>query len=1226
MIRLSVRFAAPCSPVSVRIGRVVARGFPRVEEVPEAFMFVPGQVSTPVEHSSVRWLWLVLAFVLAASTARAQSTNPPSMVANTNLASRLIEAAGQVEFITPGQTNWQKASCGLTLTPGDRVRTREQSRAAVQLSDRSVIRLNERTTLEILPPRNAEKKRFGLPGGSIFFFNREKPADVEFDTPLAAGAIRGTEFFLEVAEADKAVHLALIDGLVGLQTQTGEVALQRGEDLRLAPGQPPQKTALVNAIAMIQWALYYPAILNTDELSFDASELGPLSSTLENYRAGDLLAALAAWPAGFRETSTGAVSLHAQLELAVGRVSESEQLVSRLPADAPAATALRELIAVVRGEAGVTNFTPHSSSEWLAHSYRLQSKADLPAARAAARKVASLAPKFGFAHARVAELEFSFGNRVAALEELKQTYLLSPRLASAYALQGFVLLAQDETKAALVQFERARELDAALGSAWLGRGLCLMRERNFLEARSAFQAAAALEPQRGLFRSYLGKVESELGEAKAAGKEFNLAKQLDPNDPTAWLYSALNLWQENRFNEAIRDLEKSSDLNDNRAAFRSRLLLDQDRAVRSANLAALYDDAGLPDVSRHAAAQAVSESYANFSGHLFLADSLAAQESVNRFDLRFETARQSELLVANLLAPPGAGNLSQTLSQQEHLRLFDERPIGVSTLSEYTSHGDWRQTGTTFGTLNGFSYALDASYEKLNGQQANGDAERRQFALTLKQRVTPDDEAYFQIGTYHADMGDVANYFYPTQSVRGFHAEENQEPTLYAGWHHQWSPGSHTLFLFSRLDDRFTSRDPNKNILFLQTDFSGSKILAVQQGPLPPFPDGQGPVNSDLSSDFTLYSAELQHIWETSRYSLILGGRWQSGSVDTHSKMTDVFPSEPQPNPVTDQTVDGSLERGDAYTYATWQVIDSLQLIGGASYTHISYPDNLDLPPLSTGETSNDLLSPKAGLLFQPWKGGLFRASYTKSLGGLYFDNSVRLEPTQVGGFNQAFRSLLPESVAGLVPGSEFETISAGFDQSLASGTFFGVETEQLSSHGERDVGAFEFFAPILTEATATTTRDKLNFREQNLSAYAGQLLGDYFSVASRYRISYAKLHEHFPDIPSSALGYDELARDESATLQQLSFTANFNHPSGLFAQWESSWYRQNNFGSNPDLPDENFWQHNISVGYRFPRRAAELRVGLLNLLDTDYRLNPLNLHADLPRDRTLAVSLRLNF
>jgi len=36
--------------------------------------------------------------------------------------------------------------------------------------------------------------------------------------------------------------------------------------------------------------------------------------------------------------------------------------------------------------------------------------------------------------------------------------------------------------------------------------------------------------------------------------------------------------------------------------------------------------------------------------------------------------------------------------------------------------------------------------------------------------------------------------------------------------------------------------------------------------------------------------------------------------------------------------------------------------------------------------------------------------------------------------------------------------------------------------------------------------------------------------------------------------------------------------------------------------------------------------VGVLNLTDQDYRLNPLNLYPDLPRSRTFAASLQFNF
>jgi outer membrane receptor protein involved in Fe transport len=321
------------------------------------------------------------------------------------------------------------------------------------------------------------------------------------------------------------------------------------------------------------------------------------------------------------------------------------------------------------------------------------------------------------------------------------------------------------------------------------------------------------------------------------------------------------------------------------------------------------------------------------------------------------------------------------------------------------------------------------------------------------------------------------------------------------------------------------------------------------------------------------------------------------------------------------------VERGNAYAYLTWRVFEPLRLIGGLSYDHLEYPRNADLPPLVGGTDSAEQLSPKLGLVFTPWERGQLRAAYTRSLGGLYFDNSVRLEPSQVAGFNQTFRSLIPESVAGLVPGTEFETVGVGFDQSFARGTWFGVEAELLTSDGDRTVGTLTNSIPFLPLPDSVgSTRQTLEFRERNLSAYAGQLLGDAFSVGLRYRWSEADLDSRFPEIPAGTTGLSLLEQDETARLQQLSFTANFHHRNGLFAQWESAWFDQHSSGYTPALADEAMWQHNLMVGYRFPRRLAEVRVGLLNLTDEDYRLNPLNLHAALPRSRTLALSVRFNF
>src|SRR5262249_45220262 len=157
-----------------------------------------------------------------------------------------------------------------------------------------------------------------------------------------------------------------------------------------------------------------------------------------------------------------------------------------------------------------------------------------------------------------------------------------------------------------------------------------------------------------VLRSYLGKAFADAWDDARASKELKIARGLDPNDPTSWLYSALLKQQQNRINEAVDDLEASQERNDNRSLFRSRLLLDEDRAVRSANLVSIYRDVGMFDYSIREASRAVTADYANYSAHLFLANSYNELRDPNLINLRYETATFSEYLVANLLAPVGA--------------------------------------------------------------------------------------------------------------------------------------------------------------------------------------------------------------------------------------------------------------------------------------------------------------------------------------------------------------------------------------------------------------------------------------------------------------------------------------------------------------------------------------------------------------------------------------------
>ena len=69
------------------------------------------------------------------------------------------------------------------------------------MGDGSVLQLDELTTIEIKPPKDAaDHATINLPRGSAYFFNKGNSPEVNIETPSANGAIRGTAFVLTVRE------------------------------------------------------------------------------------------------------------------------------------------------------------------------------------------------------------------------------------------------------------------------------------------------------------------------------------------------------------------------------------------------------------------------------------------------------------------------------------------------------------------------------------------------------------------------------------------------------------------------------------------------------------------------------------------------------------------------------------------------------------------------------------------------------------------------------------------------------------------------------------------------------------------------------------------------------------------------------------------------------------------------------------------------------------------
>lgn len=1070
-----------------------------------------------------------------------------------------------------------------------------------------------------------------LKSGSLYVSHRGPAPPPWIRTRQADIVPKGTEYAVTVNPDLDQTELLVLEGGAEISNDT-ETRLLSPLSLAVAtPGRPIEVRSVLQATNIVQWWTFHPGILDVDELDSRTSRDGPMQASLRAYRAGDLREAFRLHPAqdpSWLPQTESARTYWAAVLLGAGEVARAQLELARLGADLPLANALRTLTwAVSHPELRSAQPAPQTepelrtASEWLALSYELQAAQRLGDALRSARRAVERSARFGFGWVRVAELELSHGRVTPAREALQIALELSPRNAQAHALQGFLEASQNRLKPALSAFDEAIRLDPQMGNGWLGRGLTRIRRGELEAGRRDLRTAALVEPHRSLVRSYAGKAFGDAGWMQAARDELALAGMLDAKDPTPWLYQALLDQQDNRINEGIQNLEISVALNDNRRVYRSAFLLDEDRAVRSVNLANLYRDAGLTDLSVREATRAVNADYANAAAHQFLADSYSALRDPRQVNLRYEAPWFSEFLVANLLAPVGAGTLSQTISQQEYSKLLQRDGFGVASETTWTSNGDWMESGAQVGQFGNFEYALDSFYRSEVGQRSNNDLEQLTVSLKAKTQFQPADTLFLQSLFYDQQAGDVAQYYEqdtpdsaqaysPAKPNPLLRSTERQEPIVLAGWHHEWKPGVHSLLLVSPWRASASVDNP------LNLPWVG---VREEDGSITRVTDGVEPAALEYATRFTGWSAELQQLWQAHSHSVVGGLRFQSGQFDTQAAMdVRAFHNAPPDQPyVQDFGAVPSMRRMSVYAYDQWQVLPWVLVTAGLTYDRLEAPVNFTLPPLTGAEDTLDQTSPKVGLTLAPWKGGTLRAAYTRALGGVSFDQSYRLEPVQVAGFTQIHRGLMPESLVGLVAGQDLEHCGVALEQQFRTRTYLAVAAHQTTSAASRGVGAFIFDSPTVTYAPATL-EESLRFQERVLDATANQLLSKHFALGLHYRLSEAELDGVLADVNDSLV-------HQRSVLHQLAFSTRFNHPCGFFARWDSVWSHQSNAADASSFDGDDFWQHNLWAGWRFWQRRAEIAVGVLNLGDQGYHLYPLSYYPETYRERTLGVSARFS-
>ena len=607
----------------------------------------------------------LLIVVVQAGTATAQ---------NCQAVGQLYSLDGQVEVQRNGV--WQPAALNQSLCQRDAVRTGSLSRAAVMLINEAVLRIDQDTTVYLVNIVTDEQQpsMLDLTTGAFQSFSR-RPRALEVNTPYLNAAVQGTEFVIR-AEA-RQTSLTVFEGTVAAGNRHGRVVVNSGHSISASAGRTPRSYILVRPWDTVQWGLYYPPILAIGE----TSDLRPeLAAALERAKQHDIAGALAALkrvPPDERDASF--YLLEAAFLLSVGRVDEALKIINQAIARnerAGLAYALRAVIEVVKNEKvkalqdakrGVA-LEPKAAAPRIALSYAQQANFDLKGARDTLLEATALQPQNALAWARLGELWLMFGYRKRAREAAETGVQLAPDLERVHLVFGFTALTEFRTKVAREAFTRAIELDSADPHARFGLGLAIIRDGALTEGRRYLEMAVGLDSTNSLLRSYLGKAYFEEKRDPLDARQFALAKELDPLDPTPYLYDAIRLQSINRPVEAMLSMEKSIELNDNRLVFRSRELLDSDRATRGANLAQIYDTLGFGQLAVNQGYESLIIDPGNTSAHRFLADAYVAVP-------RREIARVSELLQAQMLQDININPMQPSLAETNLSLAVARRPV-----------------------------------------------------------------------------------------------------------------------------------------------------------------------------------------------------------------------------------------------------------------------------------------------------------------------------------------------------------------------------------------------------------------------------------------------------------------------------------------------------------------------------------------------------------------------
>jgi tetratricopeptide (TPR) repeat protein len=1141
---------------------------------------------TCTPHSGLSSILLAAAWLFGGLTEPLSASECDTPVAQS------VSVQGQVEVSAEGNPSWSPLKQQQWLCPGDRIRVGANSRAGLVLNDDTLLRLAENSSVRISAPSKEGNAWLDLLDGVAHFLSRVRHP-FQVNTPYVNASIEGTEFTVKTSADGSSV--TVLEGQVLATNAEGEVRLNGGERALALPGKTPQVETVVDPLNAVQWCLYYPPVT----LPVNATPSSDLQQSYAANRQGDIERAFNALSLVANVAQEPDLLVYrASLHLQVGGLDAAQRDLAaaiKLQPEHADALALMSIISSVRNEPQqalelaqrAVQTGAESAAPLLALSYARQASFQLPEALDAAEQATRVEPDNALAWARLADMHLMFRQLDAAAEAASRAEAIAPDLAQTQTTLGFAELTRLKLDAARQAFTKAASLDQASPLPRLGLGLVLIREGELAQGRRQIETAANLEPGNALIRSYLGKAYYEEKRDKRASTQFQLAKEFDELDPTAWFYDALLKQSTNRPVEALNDLQTSIELNDNRAVYRSRLLLDQDEAARNTSQARIYQDLGFDRLALSEGYKSLQVSPATHSAHRMLSDSYTGKP-------RYESARVSELLQSQLLQPLNTTPIQPQLSASnlgilngagpssggysEYTPLFTRNGVDI----QFNAIGGANRTGGDDLVISGLhdriSYSLGQFHYETDGWRENNDLKQDIYNAFLQASLSANTSIQFEYRSQESESGDLAFKFDPMDfsEVARF---ETKSSLGRIGIHHQPAPGTDLLASFIYQD---LEQVESENY----TRFFPSIDTNSPYGFLPGVVD----VARATTRDSIAQTSELQWIQHIRDHVFTLGASYhdedRSDRYDSLQTLRIELPGPPflyvnsQDDSIPPVEIDPSYK--NVYLYSLLQLPHEFNLTLGAAYADFE-----------SSVFEADSVDPKVGMTWEAWENVVLRATYLENLARpSNMDRSI--EPTQVAGFNQLYDE---------VQGSEIKHYGFGIDIKPSRSLSIGMEFNRRKLK-------VPFFV-VGVDSAALEDRD-----EKRYLAYL------YWTPLRNLGINLSYENEQFKR---------DFSSPESLDTQRLPIGVSYFWQSGFYLKTIGTYIDQE-IKQSGNTDQENFWNLDTVVGYRFPKHFGKAEIIVKNMLDKEFRYYDLSFQTGDPLppqyqpERQIFARVTINF